>query len=68
MSTSPSVRKIANRGTSSAVVGTISATNESARTARDTRGGSCEIAKPAHEATSTASGTAIAATSSEFAV
>ena len=68
MFVSSSVLKIAKRGTSSAVIGTIRSTSDSATSALRARRGSCDIAKPAHEATSTDSGTASATTSSEFTV
>ena len=55
-----------NRGTSRAVSGTISATSETAISARAVRGASLVIAKPAHDATRSVSGTVTAATTMEF--
>ena len=67
VSVRPSARKSANRGTSSAVAGTISATSDAATTTPASRAArSWASANPASDATSTLSGTAIAATSSEF--
>ena len=54
--------------TSIAVSGTISETKEAATSARAVRGGSRVIANPAHDATSTESGTTSAATRIEFSV
>jgi hypothetical protein len=59
-------RKIANRLTSRPVSGTISATSDSPTSSPARRRGSLVMANPAHEATSTVSGTVTAATSSEF--
>ncbi len=56
------------RGTSSAVNGTISAMSETAISARAWREGRRVIAKPAHEATRTDSGTTTAATTNELSV
>ena len=68
MSVSPSHRKTLTRPTSSDVAGIIITTTQSPiRKTRDRRG-SRAIANPAHEATTTESGTATTATSSEFAV
>ena len=52
----PSHEKSANLGTSSAVIGTISETSETATSQPRARAGSRAIANPAHEATSRVSG------------
>ena len=66
MSVSPTERNIANRLTSSAVIGTISATSETPIRTPPVRRGRGAIAKPAHDANRTVSGTAIVTTMAEF--
>jgi hypothetical protein len=66
VSVSPSHEKMAKRGTSSAVMGTIKDTSEAATSHAPARRGSRAIAKPAHEAKRSVSGTAIATTSAEL--
>ena len=68
VSVSPNQRKTLTRPTSSDVPGTISTTTQ--RPTRNTRErrGSRAMANPAQEATTTETGTATAATSSEFAM
>ena len=68
VSVSPSQRKTLTRPTNSDVAGIISTTTQSPIRNTRERLGRRAIANPAHDATSTDSGTATAATSSEFAV
>ena len=55
------------RGSQIAVNGTIRQSTESASNRQRQRRGSCEMANPAHEATTIVIGTASAMTNSEFA-
>ena len=64
----PRYLNITNFGTSNAVIGTISATSDAAIRIPAARRDTLVIAKPAHDATSTVSGTATATTYSELSV
>ena len=66
MSVSPSHRNTVTRPTNRAVAGIISTTTQRATRNAPAERGSRAIAKPAHEATTTLTGTATAATISEF--